>query len=420
MIQTLTGDLKKAVDDFIDFLIDENNNCLVVHGSAGCGKTTLIKHMADIVEKNNSMYALLLKKNTASSEFEMVLTATTNPAAAVLASITGRPTQTIHKLLGLNMLQDRNTGEERLIVGKSAGIVTNKLIIIDEASMVDDELFRFIIMQTRDCKLVLVGDQYQLAAVGQTKTTMETLQCPRISLNQVLRNDGAILEVSSLYKETVKTGIFKPLPKSNVAVKMVDKTTYQSLLDKAFTDPNYNLKEAKILAWTNKRVLEYNTYIRKLKGYPADFQPGEIVYTNKPINVGINRSIDSLVTITAIGSSHTNSYGVVGRNVHIDDAHISFLPDNPGAEKIVLQKLAKQKNWNSYFLIKESWLDLRLPYASTVHKSQGNEYKSVFVDLIDIGKCFNPSDVARLLYVAISRALKEVIFFGELPAKYAG
>ena len=45
---------------------------------------------------------------------------------------------------------------------------------------------------------------------------------------------------------------------------------------------------------------------------------------------------------------------------------------------------------------------------------------TVFIDLDNIGSCNNPDQVARMLYVAISRARNRIFLFGKLPAKYGG
>ena len=91
--------------------------------------------------------------------------------------------------------------------------------------------------------------------------------------------------------------------------------------------------------------------------------------------------------------------------------------------KLLLKNIAKEakvnpKKWPLYFQYKDEWLDLRPAYASTVHKAQGSTYTTVFMDLSDIGKCNIASDVARMLYVSISRASKQVYLYGDLPSKY--
>ena len=61
---------------------------------------------------------------------------------------------------------------------------------------------------------------------------------------------------------------------------------------------------------------------------------------------------------------------------------------------------------------------MRPIYASTVHKSQGSTYREVFVDLNNITKNNNWREVARLVYVAITRASENVHLYGELKTTY--
>ena len=63
-------------------------------------------------------------------------------------------------------------------------------------------------------------------------------------------------------------------------------------------------------------------------------------------------------------------------------------------------------------------MDLRLPYASTIHKSQGSTFDEVLIDLGSFRSCQDPEVAARLLYVAVSRARKKIKFYGKLPKKY--
>ena len=104
----------------------------------------------------------------------------------------------------------------------------------------------------------------------------------------------------------------------------------------------------------------------------------------------------------------------------MEGSHRAFLPKRHSDAKALLKRLAKKKEWVDFFSIKETWLDLRPSYASTVHKSQGSTYETTFIDMSDIGKCRIPSDVARMVYVAITRASQQVIIYGDLPPKYRG
>jgi ATP-dependent exoDNAse (exonuclease V) alpha subunit len=65
----------------------------------------------------------------------------------------------------------------------------------------------------------------------------------------------------------------------------------------------------------------------------------------------------------------------------------------------------------------EAFCDLRPIHASTVHKSQGSTYQTVYVDLTDIGRNTRRDVLLRLLYVALTRAKGDVVVTGELPSR---
>jgi len=69
--------------------------------------------------------------------------------------------------------------------------------------------------------------------------------------------------------------------------------------------------------------------------------------------------------------------------------------------------------WRTFFAIKEWLHDLRPIHASTVHKSQGSTYQHAFIDAGDIGRCTRADVIARLMYVAVSRAAQTVTLTGQ-------
>ena len=77
-------------------------------------------------------------------------------------------------------------------------------------------------------------------------------------------------------------------------------------------------------------------------------------------------------------------------------------------------------DWSTYFSLKNKYPDLRDRDASTIHKAQGSTHDTVYVDLDDLCTCTNPLTAARLFYVAVSRARKRVVFYGNLSKKYGG
>lgn len=416
---TLTDDQQLAADEFIDFLLDPKQKYQVIQGAAGSGKSFLIKYLIDNFEAQCKAHRALLSQ-TADGELPVLLTATTNKAVAVVKEFAKMNVRTIHSVLGLKVINDFKTGKTKLQKTKEHEEITDTLIIIDEASFMDNPLFEILDKSTPGCKVLLVGDQYQLAPVGQTLSVMETLQCPKAMMNKIMRNSGIIMQTGQQFRNTVKSGTFSPILYSNYELMHADGPTFQKLVNDAYLDPEYTSHKAKILGWTNLKVQEYNSYIRGIKELPPAFQEGETVVTNNPIVLsGGVIPVDSEVIITSVDEEDM-LHNIHGRWVTINHSHTAFLPNNFHEVKMALKRLAKAKKWKEFFGIKDTWLDLRSVYASSIHKSQGSTYETVFVDLTDIGKNWIPSDVARLLYVAISRASKKVVCYGQLPGKYSG
>ena len=68
-------------------------------------------------------------------------------------------------------------------------------------------------------------------------------------------------------------------------------------------------------------------------------------------------------------------------------------------------------DWGTFYKLKEGIADLREPYASTVHKSQGSTYEVCFMDMGDIRRCFDRNTLARMLYVGCTRPKQKLILF---------
>ena len=400
----LTNGQQNTMGIFKDFLLDKNKKYMIIQGAAGVGKSFLLKPMVKAV-KNKSIE----------------LTATTNPAVAVLEDLTEMSAKTIYSLLGLRVTNNFQTGRTNIVLNKSAQTQNNKVIFIDEGSMIDDTLFEYIESQTGNCKVVIVGDWFQLAPVGQVTVTMQHIEGTQAIMNEIMRNSGIIMETGQQFRETVETGIFNPIPKGHDAILHLNGADFQAMVEAEFMRDDYSPKKAKMIAYTNAMVLDYSAHIRAAKGCPPELQIGEKVITNKPIpTTGQMISIDTEVEITNISPEYAALYDIAGKDIEINNHVEAFMPNDQNQVKRLVKQLGKQKNWSDYFYIKDNWMDLRLPYASTVHKAQGSSYDKVFIDLDNIGLCHISSDVARMMYVSISRARYQVILYGELPPYYSG
>lgn len=430
----MTLEQENALQLAIQFVVDPEEKYMIIQGDSGTGKTSLIGMMKHYIDKNFKMYQLL-QVNKQLKSYNFIYSATTNKATRVLEEHLGQPCATIHSILGLRVQNDYKTGKTSLVPAKNNHLVVGgntstigfsashlDILIIDEASFIGDELFEYIEKYTPYCKIILIGDAYQLAPIKQSNTVMETLNCKyTCQLKKIIRNNGLISAMGQQCKETVEHGNFSPLSFDNKQVIYTDGTEFQKQVNLAFTNNTGSFYSTKILAWTNQKVIAYNNYIRTLKGYSKHFVENECAICNQFIS--INKYIyaaDREVIITKISLPYT-LYGVNVVNVNLNNHAFSIvLPLDLKAKKAVLEQFRRNKDWHTFFEIKDGWLDIRPIYASTVHKSQGSEYDNVFIDLTDIGKCRNPTDLARMLYVAITRAKQKVYLYGKLPENYGG
>jgi ATP-dependent exoDNAse (exonuclease V) alpha subunit len=98
----------------------------------------------------------------------------------------------------------------------------------------------------------------------------------------------------------------------------------------------------------------------------------------------------------------------------LDDKIRTFHPKSL-AEKNERIKVARAaEDTNLLAIIENSWVDLRGAYACTINKAQGSTFDSVFLDLDDVSRCNSGDQIARMLYVAVSRARNHVYLCGDL------
>lgn len=407
---TLTTGQQNALDAFLKFLTDPTETVFVLSGYSGTGKSTLVKTLLDRLPKLMKTAKLV---NPQQKEYEVVLTATTNKAVENFASITGNEASTIHSFLELRVQTDYKTGVTKLIP-RRADPKYQKLLFIDEASYIDKELLGLIFSRVKDSKIVFMGDPAQLTPVKSTTTPVFDANFSGAQLTEVVRQakGNPIVELSTLFRETVKTGQFFSFQPDGHYIQHLSRDDFNKAMEAEFTRPDWRYKHSKFLAWTNQCVINHNHYIRDLVKGDPQFAVDDYAVCNKFIQVG-QRSFktDQLVQITHI-SPDVERHGVRGK-VYTLDHSIQVFGPNVLADKLEFIKQARASNQISKVVDAENWIDLRAAYAQTINKSQGSTYGKVFIDLSDISRCNHGEQIARMLYVGISRAREQVIFTGD-------
>ena len=407
----LTEDQQNALGAFHNFLMDPVETVFVLRGYSGCGKSTLVRTLIDRMPGFNKTAKLI---NPNHKEYEIALTATTNKAAENLGSITGQGAVTIHSFLELRVSTDYRTNTTTL-VPRNADQKTGYLLFIDEASYVDKQLLGYIFKKTANCKIVFIGDPAQLTPVKSVGTPVFDANFSGAALTTVVRQaeGNPIVDLSTKFRHTVNTGEFFSFKPDGKHVVYMTREDFNQAIETEFTRPDWRYQDSKILAWTNKCVIGYNHFVRNLAKGDPHFQVDDYAVCNSFVSIGRSSiKTDQMVQINAIDSD-SERYGVPGNMVCVDGIWV-FHPRNLQEWNAGIKKMRAADNFGAVSEMESQWIDLRAAYACTINKAQGSTFDRVFVDLDDIRRCNSGDQIARMLYVGVSRARTQVFLTGDL------
>lgn len=429
-----------AAEGFLKFLLNDEKE-YVLTAPGGHGKTTLVKHLIDVIIPQYQDY---MKVIGAKSKFtNIALTAMTHAAANVLAVSSGlSETSTIHFLLKLRVSNNYSTGKTILHITKDTPVLKNQIIFIDEAFMMDSALYKILKEHTQDCKIVYVGDENQLGPVNSSYSPISACGGMKYELTEPMRNKGEphLIKVCKELEHRVKDREFGDIETNGSSIVWMNPQDAQKAIDQTYK----NNEDARVLCFTNLKVKRFNDHIRAVKGFVNPYEVDEELIVNSPFHA-MSKAVDSHdrgeVVIPAecratIKDCSLTSpmavqtiYGNDGRTYSFSCYHGRILTSRGELLGVCLVKdsvefsnlmkeAARNKDWKAYYDMKDWIPDLRPKYASTIHKAQGNSFDTVFIDLADLANCRNPDLIRRLLYVAFTRARHRVVLFGQLDQKY--
>jgi exodeoxyribonuclease-5 len=364
---------------------------------------------------------------------------------------------TIHSVLGLQPIYDVNTGEQRLRQTGPVNLPPHALLVVDECSMVGRELYTPILQAVAraEAQVLFVGDPAQLPPVKETASPTFTQTVHQVTLTQIVRQarDHPLLALATQLRETLDGTPFPRVTTHLVAglgVEVVEPAEFETALLAAFASPAYaqDPDHCRVLTWTNERSRHYNTRIRRhLLGPAADrylILPGERRVTCGPVIAGsVLLPASTGVTVKACHLA-VDEFGVEVYRVHLVNLPGEQLVPSPAgwltyqrllselvqtAQALQQEKVragvryAKPQDdrrraaWRTFFHFKDRYADLRPPHAGTIHRSQGSTYDLAYLDLTDIGRNTKWYEIAKLLYVGLTRPRHRVIATGALPER---
>ena len=362
-----------------------HHGVLVLTGGPGTGKTTVIKGILSILKAQG---------------LKIRLAAPTGRAAKRLSETTGQKALTIHRLLEANNLAQ----DDNLQLGFSKDIddqLDADVIILDEVSMVDIVLMHHFLNAVPDgCRIILVGDTDQLPAVGPgsvLKDIIRSQKIPAIRLDEIFRQAQTSMIIQNAH--IINAGRLPDLRKQYsdfVFYELNDDTSItQKILDLCTKDLPHEgfdvLKDVQILSPMHRFLcgVENLNLILQEQLNPKKNQD-ELKYSSQTFRVG-----DKVMHIR-------NNYQ---KNVFNGD--IGFIQD-VNNEKLTVDYFDHIVTYE-----KNELNELTLAYASSVHKSQGSEYKVVIIPLSTSHYIMLQRN---LLYTAITRAKQKVIIIGSKKA----
>ena len=414
-----------AAEGFFEFLFTEEKEMKII-GPGGTGKTHLMSHMIDAIMPR---YFEMCKLMGMKPEFDEVqMTALTNKAAEVLSAGTSRHVSTIHSFMNLTVKDDYSTGQSRISMTRSWKVHERVILFIDEAFMIDSPLLAYIREGTQNCKIVYVGDNAQLGPVMEASSPIDALNIRTYTLTQPMRaTNPDMLALHDQLRATVYSGIFQPIRIVPGVIDHLDNDAMDLALQAHFHTQNPG---SRILAYTNKRVQDYNAYIRQIRQLPVMFTVGEELINNSAVRLpGDMLRVEEAVTIVNLGATIQMPIEQdVMLDVQMADIATSIgnihkdvpLPMDYNHFTELKKYYTRTKNWNRKYYLQNTFPDLRQRDAATVYKAQGSTHDDVYIDLGDISNCRNPDQVARQLYVAGTRPRERIFLFGTLADKYGG
>lgn len=354
------------------------NPVTILTGGPGTGKTLCVNGMIELADTLG---------------FSHVLCAPTGRAAKRLSEVSEREAKTIHRLLEY----DPNSGGFRR---SSDDPINADMVIVDEVSMVDIQLFEALLDAiSPTAQLVLVGDVDQLPSVGPGQVLRDLIESKGVTtvrLSTIFRQ----AELSSIIRNSHRIN-HGDAPEFAGDFQFIDADTPEEIqshivgLCSTILPQNYRydpLVDIQVLAPMNNGMAGVRELNKKLQHVVNGHSP--VCWQGSERRFLVNDKVMQL------------------RNNYEKDVFNGDMGTVTGYDKeegkLFVQYYGKEIEYSF-----EDLDEVSLAYATTIHKSQGNEFNAV---VLPIAMAHYIMLQRNLIYTAVTRAKERIYIVGQKKA----
>lgn len=401
MAEELTADQLEAEKLIEDWFLHSTKQIFVLAGYAGTGKTTILKHV------------VCEKLNLTPDDSAAFVTPTGKAATVLIRS--GIPAATLHKLIYQSITEEKKielngkiiTVEKLSFKRRDSIDKSIKLIVLDEASMVSNEVLYDL--TEFGVKLLLCGDNAQLPPVEGLNGFLTE---PDYTLKTIVRQQlgNPIIKLSEMARE----GKFIPYGNYGGSCVVMSKRILTGEKRKRAL-----LHADQIICGTNKTRVQINDEVRKMKGLGQFPENGDkLICTLNNWETFIDSEMRFNLVNGIIGTvkqpfyDFEKSIGFIQfKPEFLEDFCPEALPIDLGIFESGYYRYKRgdyfEKTDESGQAVSAFTLNrFEYGYCISCHKAQGSEFDNVII--FDESYAFK-EDKNRWLYTAITRAKKKLI-----------
>lgn len=433
----------KLIDTLL-FSRQMDNPTMLLKGYAGTGKTTIISCLVKILPEFG---------------YNTILLAPTGRAAKVMSSYSSKNASTIHKHIYIRESGDQ---DDVLKFRRRKNLMAKTVFIIDEVSMISDDaefgqkgLLRDLVeyvFEKKSNKLILIGDGAQLPPVK--KVISPALDADYLKSNFAI--DLLQYELKEVVRQEKESGILfnatllrNKIGKDAADIKFFTKgykdiyrMTGEKLEDGLrYAYDKYGKEETIVICRSNKAATMYNEYIRRTINFSEDeLSAGDILMV-------VRNNYTVLPEESEPGFIANGDFAEVRRIIKYEEMHgfrfanielaLLDFPQQPPFQTLIFldtlhshqPNLSQEEYRKLYEAVMQDYLDIPLKknrleavkkdkymsalqvkfaYALTCHKSQGGQWKAVFVEQGYLTDEAINEEFTRWLYTAVTRASQEL------------